>query len=118
MGTKKGTSNIVSATCNFVLRVTKGADTGMIFALSKDRMIVGRSEVGLVDIEIHEIYAAPRHFEIYWDESINSHVVRDWGARNKVHINDHALEIHATKELRLGDEIRVRNTIFIYERAM
>lgn len=118
MTKKKGNSNIVSATRDFVLRVTNGADTGMIFALSKDRMIVGRSAEGLVDIEVHEIYAAPRHFEIYWDESINSHVVRDWGARNKVYINDHTIEIHATKELRLSDEIRVGNTIFIYERAV
>jgi pSer/pThr/pTyr-binding forkhead associated (FHA) protein len=113
----KKNSNIVSATCDFVLRVTKGADTGMIYALSKDRMIVGRSAVGRVDIEIHEVYAAPRHFEIYWDESINGHLVRDWGARNKVYINNHALEIHAAKELRLGDEIRIGNTIFIYERS-
>jgi len=118
MSIKKGTSNIVSGTRDFVLRVIQGKDAGMIFALSKDRMIAGRSASGLDDIEIHEVYAAPRHFEIYWEESINSHAVRDWGARNKVYINDHALEIHATKELRLGDEIRVGNTIFTYERAM
>jgi len=118
MGTKKETSNIVSATRDFVLRVIEGNDTGMIFALSKDRMIVGRSALGRVDIEMREVYAAPRHFEIYWDESMNSHSVRDLGARNKVYINDHALEIHATKELRLGDEIRVGNTKLIYKKAV
>jgi pSer/pThr/pTyr-binding forkhead associated (FHA) protein len=118
MGTKKRTSNIVSATRDFVLRVIEGKDAGRIFALSKDRMIVGRSAEGHVDIEIHEVYAAPRHFEIYWDESINSHLVRDWGARNLVYINDHALETHATKELRLGDEIRIGNTKLMYEKAV
>ncbi len=101
---------------DFVLRVTKGADTGKVVGLTKERMLIGRSR--FVDIEIHEIYAAPRHFEIYWDESINGHVVKDLGARNKVYINDHALKIHAARELRLDDEIRVGNTTFIYERAV
>jgi pSer/pThr/pTyr-binding forkhead associated (FHA) protein len=115
MGIKKETSNTGSSTRDFVLRATEGEDSGMIFDLSKERMIVGRSTV--VDIEIHEIFAAQRHFEIYWDESMKGHLVRDWGARNKIFINDHALETHATKELQLGDEIRVGNTKLIYEKA-
>ncbi len=118
MGTKKRASKILSAPCEFVLRVTKGADSGIIFALSMDKMIVGRSAVGHADIEINEIYAAPGHFEIFWDESKNRHVIRDRGARNKVYVNGHVLKIFATKELRLGDEIRVGNTIFIYEKAV
>jgi len=117
MGIKKATSNIVSSARDFVLRVTEGDDTGMIFVLSEDRMIVGRSKVGHVDIEIHEVFAAPSHFEIYWDELINSHAVRNWKAKIPVIINGHALEINAAKELRLGDEIRVGNTKLIYERA-
>lgn len=115
MGIKKETSNTVSSAPDFVLRVIEGDDTGMIFVLSEERMIVGRSTA--VDIEIHEIFARQRHFEIYWDESTNGHIVRDWGAPNKVYINDHALEAHATKELRLGDEIRVGKTKFVYEKA-
>jgi len=118
MGAKKRVSKILSAPYEFVLRVKEGADKGIIFALSKDRMIVGRSAVAHADIEINEIFAAPSHFEIYWDESIKSHIVGDRGARNKVYVNGHALKILTAKELRLGDEIRVGNTIFIYERIM
>ena len=79
-------------------------------------MIVGRSIEA--DIEIHEIGAARKHFEIYWDKSINSHVVRDCGSLNAVFINDHKYEMQATKKLQLGDKIRVGNTTFIYERVV
>lgn len=117
MDIKKETSNIVLSARDFMLRVTEGEDTGVIFVLSEDRMTVGRSKVGHVDIEIHEVFAAPSHFEIYWDESLKGHSVRDLGARNKVYINGHALETHARKELRLGDKIRVGNTKFVYEKG-
>jgi pSer/pThr/pTyr-binding forkhead associated (FHA) protein len=118
MRIKKGSSNFVLSAGDFVLRVMEGVDRGMIFTLSKDRMIVGRSARGSVDIEIHEIYAAQLHFEIFWNEAIKYHAVRDLGARNKIYINDHALEIHGVKELQLGDEICVGNTRFAYEKAL
>lgn len=65
LGEKKGNSETKLAFHNFVLRVATGEDTGMIFVLSKDRMVVGRSQVKLPDIEIHEFFAAPWQFTIY-----------------------------------------------------
>jgi pSer/pThr/pTyr-binding forkhead associated (FHA) protein len=118
MNIKKRSPNFLLSADDFVLHVIEGVDRDMVFTLSKDRMIVGRSIAGLVDIEIHEIYAAQRHFEIFWDESSKCHAVRDLGARNKIYINDHALEIHGEKKLQLDDEIRIGNTKFAYEKAL
>ena len=100
----------------YVLRVTAGGDAGRVFDLIDDRMVVGRSNVGVADIRINEILAAPRHFEIRWDPERETYLVVGWEHPNPVYLNGTALKAQCPEGLKGGDEIRLGNTVFIYDR--
>lgn len=103
-------------TSDFALRVEAGVDQGQVFLLLKDQMIVGRSPA--VEIEIHEIFAARRHFAIVWDEVQGAHCIITWSV-NPVFVNGVELERNADslKKLEPGDLILLGDTVFVYDRA-
>ncbi|MEW6206952.1 MAG: FHA domain-containing protein [Acidobacteriota bacterium] len=104
-----------SKTSDFALRVEAGVDRGKVFPLLTERMAVGRSNVA--DIEIHEVFAARRHFEIIWVEETRPHGIRTWSI-NAVFINGVELDRNADslKMLKEGDLILLGDTVFVYDR--
>jgi pSer/pThr/pTyr-binding forkhead associated (FHA) protein len=99
----------------FALRVTDPMGS-RLHRLSRDRTIVGRHEAA--DVKIGEIFAAPRHCALDWDDRLACHLLKVWG-RNGVTVN--GTMVHAEAEprpLSAGDELRIGGTSLRYEEAI
>jgi predicted component of type VI protein secretion system len=98
----------------FALRVT-GPMGSWIHRLSKGRTIVGRTKTA--DVEISEIFAAPNHCALDWDERLACHVLSVWGP-NGVSVDGTFLpEESESRPLSTGDELRLGDVSLRYERS-
>ena len=95
----------------------KGADVSGVFRLSRSRTVVGRSKVGMPDVELNEVAAAPRHCVINWNEEHKSHLLSVIGI-NGVYLNEKFLSSsNEPRTLQEGDEIRIGETTLVYTRS-
>jgi hypothetical protein len=100
----------------FMLRVTGPVGTD-VYRLSRGRTIVGRSRVGLPDVQIGELSAAGRHCVLDWDDASACHRLSVWGM-NGVSVNGTlVLPEGDPRLLSAGDELLIGNTSLRYERS-
>jgi TIR domain/Inner membrane component of T3SS, cytoplasmic domain len=100
---------------DYVLRVTAGRDVGAVFRLGHERVIVGRSTTA--DVRLSEPMASRSHFAIVWDVVRSSYFVEDWGHSNRILLNGVVVDPRTRSLLRLGDELRLGETVLRYEPA-
>ena len=99
----------------FSLRI-KRSDESDEHRLSQARTVIGRSKVGMPDLELNEVVAAPCHCFIDWDEKHEVHFLAVQGV-NGVYLNKEFLR--SSDDLRMlhdGDEIHIGATILVYTR--
>lgn len=89
---------------------------GKQYIFAQLRTIIGRSRVGMPDLEITDITAAPRHCVIDWNEESGMHLLTVTGI-NGIHLNG---EFHGESDdahvLHNGDEILIGETVIGYRR--
>ena len=100
---------------DFVLRAIAGRDLGAVFPLYRERHVVGRSTTA--DIRLSESAASRSHFAIVWDLGVAAHVAEDWGHPNRILLNGVVVAPRARSVLRVGDELRLGDTVLRYENA-
>ncbi len=97
----------------FVLRL-QGTGVGGVHRLSRHRTVVGRSRVGMPDVEIFELEAAPRHCVLDWDEQHDSHVLTVCGINGLRLNNELVFDGDEPRVLLDGDQIRIGATTLVY----
>jgi pSer/pThr/pTyr-binding forkhead associated (FHA) protein len=93
-----------------VLRLEAGPGAPQAFALTAERMIVGRAVDA--DIRIQGNSISRQHMLIL--RTGPEYTIRDLNSRNGVHLN--GIRIHSAV-LRSGDQIQVGDSLFIFQSA-
>lgn len=91
-----------------VLQVVEGVDEGKSLEIGRRRINLGRregNELTLTDMNTSRLHA----YIIYED---NSHVLHDANSLNGLYVNGQRV---SRKVLRSGDEIKLGNTVIVYE---
>ncbi len=89
-----------------MLVCSSGALAGQSFVVAGDGIEIGRAEENRIVLE--EDGVSRFHARLLYDNG--SLWLRDLGSRNGVFLNDERLVGH--KDLRVGDQIRIGNTVF------
>ncbi len=94
-----------------VLRVKSGASAGKIYKLTSDTIVLGR-DVGEAakKIQILDQGISRKHAEVFRIGEM--FFIRDLESRNGTFVNDEAI---SEVVLRIGDQIRIGNTIMVFE---
>ncbi len=90
-----------------VLRIKRGGKKGKAHRLDKGSMVVGRDTSA--DIVLEDDAASRRHAEIF--KVGEMYFVKDLGSRNGTFLNEEAA---GEELLRVGDRIRIGNTILVF----
>ena len=91
-----------------ILRVLSGSNSGAVYELSRNTLVMGRDLD--VQIQIADQGVSRRHAEIARVDEL--FLLRDLGSRNGTFINEESV---AERVLREGDRIRVGSTVFAFE---
>ena len=91
-----------------ILRVLSGSNSGAVYELSRNTLVMGRDLD--VQIQIADQGVSRRHAEIARVDAL--FLLRDLGSRNGTFINEESV---AERVLREGDRIRVGSTVFAFE---
>ena len=77
---------------------------------------MGRSNVGMPDVKIFDVLAAPRHCTLDWDEEMKCHKLTSLGI-NGLYLNDQwIVDSRESQSLSDNDVIRIGDTILVYTR--
>ncbi|MHC4661561.1 MAG: HD domain-containing phosphohydrolase [Planctomycetota bacterium] len=94
-----------------IIRVKTGPSKGMVYEVKKDsEIIIGRDEVD--GIQVFDQAASRRHSKIYRVGEM--YFIQDLESRNGTFINEEQIE---EELLRVGDKIRIGNTMLLFEDA-
>ncbi len=107
------TSNWPFVATDARLIVVKGKDEGKVFLLNRLRMVVGRAS--MCDIKLSDTCISRAIFAIIWNPDNRTHFVEDWGHPSRIIINGQLVERHTLVALKVGDEIRIGDTLLRYE---
>jgi HD-GYP domain-containing protein (c-di-GMP phosphodiesterase class II) len=94
-----------------VLRVKSGMNTGKIFDISAETLVLGRDvSEGDKSVQVLDQGVSRKHAEIFRIGEM--FFIRDLESRNGTFVNDESI---SEVVLRIGDQIRIGNTVLIFE---
>ncbi|TET32795.1 MAG: FHA domain-containing protein [Planctomycetota bacterium] len=94
-----------------IIRVKTGPSKGIVYEIKKDApLVLGRDEVD--GVQVFDQAASRRHAEIY--RLGEMYFIRDLDSRNGTYVNEEQVE---EELLRVGDRIRIGNTLLLFEDA-
>lgn len=91
------------------LRVKNGPAAGKVYPLAAELLHLGREG----EIQVLDNAASRHHAEVFAVGDM--FFLRDLGSRNGTHLNDERLKANEEALLRVGDQVRIGSTIFVFE---
>jgi pSer/pThr/pTyr-binding forkhead associated (FHA) protein len=104
-----GVADVAHRAPRLVVERAPGHDSGMIYDLEGDDIVLGRGERAAIRLE--DPFASSRHARIY--EQGNVIVIEDLGSTNGTYLNEELLETQ--RPLHPGDRVRIGDSEFAFE---